>query len=46
MIIAYTVPGKGVPSMEYDYRWHGKAPTAEQAREAITLIESNWGAIS
>jgi transketolase len=46
MIIAYTVPGKGVPSMEYDYRWHGKAPTAEQAREGIALIESSWSATS
>ncbi|CAN5438605.1 transketolase [soil metagenome] len=26
MIIAYTVPGKGVDFMEYDYHWHGGAP--------------------
>jgi transketolase len=45
MIIAHTVPGKGVPSMEYDYRWHGKPPTAEQAREAIALIQSDGGVI-
>lgn len=29
-IIAYTIPGKGVADMEYDFRWHGKAPTIEQ----------------
>jgi transketolase len=41
MIIAYTIPGKGVPAMEFDYRWHGKPPTVQMAEEAIALIESN-----
>jgi transketolase len=41
VIIAHTVPGKGVPFMEYDHRWHGKPPTAEQAAEAITYIGTN-----
>jgi len=32
-IIAHTISGKGVPEIEGDYRWHGKAPTpAEGAR--------------
>lgn len=26
MIIANTIPGKGVPYMENDYRWHGSPP--------------------
>lgn len=26
MIIAHTIPGKGVDYMEYDYRWHGNPP--------------------
>lgn len=26
VIIAYTIPGKGVPFMERDYRWHGVPP--------------------
>lgn len=26
LIIAHTVPGKGVDFMEYDYHWHGGAP--------------------
>lgn len=26
MIIAHTIPGKGVDFMEYDYRWHGNPP--------------------
>ncbi|GAB3598157.1 transketolase [Microbacterium tumbae] len=35
VIIAHTIPGKGVPFMEYDHRWHGKAPDAAQAAEAL-----------
>ena len=26
IIIAHTIPGKGVPSIENDYRWHGTPP--------------------
>lgn len=40
MIIATTVPGKGVPYMEHDHTWHGRVPNAEQARVATqALIE-------
>lgn len=35
MIIAHTVPGKGVSFMENDYEWHGKTPTAQQAEIAL-----------
>lgn len=35
VIIAYTIAGKGVDFMEYDYAWHGKAPNAEQAAKAL-----------
>ncbi|MDQ1571880.1 MAG: transketolase [Actinomycetota bacterium] len=38
MILANTVPGKGVSFMEYDYRWHGAAPTREQADAALTEL--------
>ncbi|HOW24893.1 MAG TPA: transketolase [Bacteroidales bacterium] len=31
VILAKTIMGKGVPSIEGDFRWHGKAPTREQA---------------
>ncbi len=30
MIIAHTIPGKGVDFMEYDFKWHGKVPSLEQ----------------
>ena len=38
MIIAHTVPGRGVDFMEGDYRWHGKAPNAEQATRALVQL--------
>lgn len=38
MIIAHTVPGRGVDFMEGDYRWHGKAPNAEQATTALAQL--------
>ncbi|VVC01869.1 1-deoxy-D-xylulose-5-phosphate synthase [uncultured archaeon] len=37
MILANTVPGKGVSFMEGKYQWHGKTPNAEEA--AIALKE-------
>ena len=35
MIVANTVKGKGVSFMEDDPAWHGRAPSAEQARQAL-----------
>ncbi|MBP6978791.1 MAG: transketolase [Lentimicrobiaceae bacterium] len=35
VILAHTIMGKGVASIEGDYRWHGKAPTREQAAQFI-----------
>ena len=39
VIIAYTIPGKGVDFMENDYHWHGKPPTAEEAERALAQLE-------
>ncbi len=39
MILAHTVPGKGVSFMENDYEWHGKPPNKEQAEQAIKELE-------
>lgn len=54
-IIAHTVPGKGVEYMEYDFRWHGappgaqdvpgSPPKAEQAREALHQLRTLGGKI-
>jgi len=35
VIIAKTIMGKGIKSIEGDYRWHGKAPSMEQAEGFI-----------
>lgn len=35
VIIAHTIPGKGVDFMENDYKWHGVPPNAEQAKVAL-----------
>lgn len=46
VIIAHTVPGKGVDFMEYDYTWHGKPPNHEQAKEALQKLRSLNGKIT
>ena len=45
VIIAHTIPGKGVSFMEQDYRWHGKPPTKEEAREALGELRTLHGRI-
>lgn len=40
VIIAHTVPGKGVSYMEGDYTWHGKPPNKDQADEALRELEA------
>jgi transketolase len=39
VIVAHTVPGKGVSYMEGDYTWHGKPPNAEQAERALAELQ-------
>lgn len=45
VIIAHTIPGKGVDFMEYDYHWHGAPPDSEQAKEALNKLRSLNGKI-
>lgn len=45
MIIAHTVPGKGVDFMEYDFRWHGKPPDHDQAKKALNELRTLGGKI-
>jgi transketolase len=50
VIIAHTIPGKGVDYMEYDFRWHGippdmedlegAPPKAEQAKDALRELRT------
>lgn len=39
IIIAKTIPGKGVSFMENDYHWHGKPPTKEEADKALAELK-------
>lgn len=40
VIIAYTIPSKGIPEFERKFEWHGKVPTTEEevevARKALS----------
>lgn len=45
VIIAHTIPGKGVDFMEYDYHWHGAPPDSQQAKEALKKLRSLDGKI-
>jgi transketolase len=45
VIIAHTVPGKGVDFMENDYRWHGKPPKADEAKIALRELRTLRGKI-
>lgn len=46
VVIAHTIPGKGVDFMEYNYKWHGIPPNAEQAKEALEDLRTLGGQIT
>ena len=46
VIIAHTIPGKGVDFMEYDYHWHGAPPNSEQAKDALHKLRTLDGKIT
>lgn len=46
VIIAHTIPGKGVDFMEYDHKWHGMPPNSDQAREALEKLRTLDGKIT
>ena len=45
VIIAHTIPGKGVEFMEGDFTWHGKPPKPEEGVVAIKQLRTLWGRI-
>ena len=45
MIIAHTIPGKGVPEIESDYHWHGKPPTKEEGERFLKEIRTMRGKV-
>lgn len=45
LIIAHTIPGRGVREIEGDYRWHGKPPKPEEAKRFLQELRTMQGAI-
>lgn len=45
MIIAHTIPGKGVDFMENKFEWHGKPPNADEAKKALHDLRTLQGKI-
>jgi len=46
VIIARTIPGKGVDFMEYDFHWHGIPPDHDQAKKALHELRTLKGKIT
>lgn len=46
VIIAHTIPGKGVPFMEYDYHYHGMMKNDQEAKDALKKLRSLDGKIT
>ena len=46
MIIAHTIPGKGVDFMEFEYSWHGKPPKPDEAKIALKELRTLKGRIT
>lgn len=42
LLLAKTVKGKGVSFMENEAGWHGKAPSEEQAKQAVQELGGAW----
>jgi transketolase len=45
LIIAHTIPGKGVPEIEFDYHWHGKPPTSEEGARFLKQVRTMNGKV-
>lgn len=45
VIIAHTIPGKGVDFMEWNAAWHGKAPSKLEAQKALKELRTLGGNI-
>ena len=41
VIVAHTIPGKGVKEWEGDYKWHGKAPNKTEAEMALKELQAS-----
>lgn len=46
LILAHTIPGKGVRAIEGDYRWHGKPPSKDEAKAFLEELRTMQGSIT
>lgn len=46
LIIAHTIPGKGVKEIEFDYKWHGISPKSGEAKKFLTELRTLNGKIT
>lgn len=46
VIIAHTIPGKGIKEIEFDYKWHGKPPSKEEAQKFLSELRTLSGKIT
>ena len=42
LILANTIPGKGVKEIENDYKWHGKPPSKEEAVRFLAALDETY----
>lgn len=45
LILAHTIPGKGIKEIEFDYNWHGKPPKKEEAEKFLNELRTLGGRI-
>ena len=45
VIIAHTIPGKGVREFERKFEWHGKTPNKDEAKIALNELRTLGGKI-
>lgn len=46
VIIAHTIPGKGIREIERDYRWHGKPPSKDEAKKFLDELRTMRGKVA
>lgn len=46
VIIAHTIPGKGIRSIERDFRWHGKPPSHEEVKTFLAELRTLGGTLA
>jgi len=45
IIIAHTIPGKGIPETEFDFKWHGIPPKPEEGEKFLKELRTLGGKI-